>query len=118
MIEDAAPFADSFVHRLVGGNWDAIAADVSPELTPSLRSFQTHIRQDGIERVSGAGELRRDCPPAAAVGAGKDCFAYVVSGRQVVPAEGVRKLSARLRIWPAYEDGRWQVVNYDYELKR
>jgi hypothetical protein len=102
----------------VAGNWDAITADVSPELTPNLRSFQTHIKRDGIERVLGAGELRHDCPPAEAVGAGKDCFAYVVSGSQVVPTEGVRKLSARLRIWPTDDDGRWQVVNYDYELKR
>jgi hypothetical protein len=117
-IEDGAPFADSFVQRLVVGNWNEIEAGVSPELTPNLRSFQAHIKLDGIKRASKAGVLRHDCPPASAVGAGKDCFLYVLSGRQVVPLGGVRKLSARLRLWPAYEDGHWQVVNYDYELKR
>jgi len=115
---DAKPFADSFAQRLVTGSWDAVAADVSPELTPNMRSFQAHIKQDGIKLVSKAGMLRRDCPPAEAVGAGKDCFLYVLSGRQVLPLEGVRKLSARLRLWPVYSDGRWQVVNYDYALNR
>ena len=100
------------------GRWDAVSADVSPELTPNMRSFQMHIKQDGIRRVSGAGVLRHDCPPAESVGAGKDCFLVALSGRQVVPVEGVRKLSARLRLWPAYEDGRWQVINYDYALNR
>ena len=67
--------------------------------------------------MSRAGVLRHDCPPAPAVGAGKDCFVYVVSGRQVVPIGGVQKLSR-----PASDSGsstktgRWQVVNYDYEL--
>ncbi len=60
--------------------------------------------------------MRHDCPPAPAVGAGKDCFVYVVSGRQVASIGGVRKLSARFRLWPASQNGRWQVVNYDYEL--
>jgi len=81
-----------------------------------LRSFQTHLERDGIKRISRAGVLRHDCPPAPAAGAGKDCFLYVVSGRQVVSIGGVQKLSARFRLWPAYQDGRWQVVNYDYEL--
>jgi hypothetical protein len=103
------------VHRLVQvGTWDAVEADVSPQLTAQVRSFQAHIRQDGIKRVSEAGVLRHDCPPALAVDAGKDCFVYVVSG-QVVPIGGVRKLSARFRLWPAYADGRWQVINYDYD---
>lgn len=68
--------------------------------------------------MSGRGVLRHDCPPASAVGAGKDCFVFVVSGRQVIPIEGVRKFSARLRLWPVYEDGGWQVINYDYTLNR
>lgn len=105
------------MHRLVEvGTWDAVEADVSAQLTPQLRSFQTHIRSDGIDRVSKAGVLRHDCPPAPAVAAGSDCFVYVVSGRQVVPIGGTRKLSARFRLWPDYEDGRWQVINYDYGL--
>lgn len=102
----------------MAAKWAGIEPDVSPELTPNVRSFQAHIKQDGIKRVTNPGVLRHDCPPAAAVGAGKDCFLFVLSGEQVIPIGGVRKLSARLRIWPAYEDGRWQVVNYDYELKR
>jgi hypothetical protein len=105
------------VHRLVQvGTWDAVEADVGPQLTAPLRSFQAHIRQDGIKRLSEAGVLRHDCPPAPAVAAGRDCFVYVVSGRQVVPIGGVRKLRARFRLWPAYADGRWQVINYDYDV--
>jgi hypothetical protein len=105
------------VHRLVEvGTWKAVEGDVSPQLTPQLRSFQAHIRQDGIKRVSKSGVLRHDCPPAPAVDAGKDCFVFVVSGSQVVPIGGVRKLSARFRLWPAYENGRWQVINYDYDV--
>jgi hypothetical protein len=53
------------------------------------------------------------------VNAGRDCFVYVVSGRQVVPVAGVQKIKARLRLWPAYKDGHWQVISYDYDvLKR
>ena len=79
--------------------------DVSPELIPQLRSFQGHIQRDGIKRVSKAGVLRHDCPPAPAVGAGKDCFVYVISGSQVVPIGGVQKLNARLRLWVEPSDG-------------
>jgi hypothetical protein len=116
-VADAGPFADSFVHRLVEvGTWNAVAADVSPELTPDLRSFQQHIGQDGIKRVSTAGVLRHDCPPAPAANAGKDCFVYVLSGRQVVPIGGVQKLNARLRLWVEPAESSWQVINYDYEV--
>jgi hypothetical protein len=105
------------VHRLVeSGTWDAVAASVSPELTRELRSFQTHIQRDGIKRVSKAGVLRHDCPPAPAVDAGKDCFVYVISGSQIVPIGGVQKLNARLRLWVERSDGTWQVINYDYEV--
>jgi hypothetical protein len=105
------------VHRLVAaGTWDAVEGDVSPELTPQLRSFQAHIQRDGIKRVSKAGVLRRDCPSAPAVDAGKDCFVYVISGSQVVPIGGVQKLNARLRLWVEPSDGTWQVINYDYEV--
>jgi hypothetical protein len=107
------------VHRLVEvGTWDAVEAGVSPQLTTQLRSFQAHIRQDGIKRVSKAGVLHHDCPPAPAVAAGKDCFVYVVSGRQVVPIGGVRKLRARFRLWVEPTDGTWQVINYDYDVLR
>jgi hypothetical protein len=44
--------------------------------------------------------LRHDCPPAPAVDAGKDCFVYEVSGGQVVPIGGVRKLRARCGFGP------------------
>jgi hypothetical protein len=116
-VDDAKPFAAGFVHRLVEvGTWEAVEADVSPQLTPQLRGFQAQIKKDGINRVSPKGVLRHDCPTAPVVNAGKDCFAYVVSGRQVVPLAGVQKIRARLRLWPAYEDGRWQVINYDYEV--
>ncbi len=98
------------------GTWDAVEVDVSPQLTPQLRSFEAHIEQDGIKRVSKTGVLRHDCPPAPAVDAGKDCFVYVVAGRQVVPIGGVQKLKARLRLWIEPSDSSWQVINYDYEL--
>ena len=105
------------MHRLVAaGTWDAVEGDVSPELTPQLRGFQAHIQRDGIKRVSKAGVLRHDCPPAPAVGAGKDCFVYVISGSQLVPIGGVQKLNARLRLWVEPSDGTWQVINYDYEV--
>ena len=26
-------------------------------------------------------------------------------------------LKARYRLWLAYEDGNWQVITYDYDLK-
>jgi hypothetical protein len=108
---------DSFVDRLVEvGTWEAIDADVSPQLTPDMRSFQQDIKRNGIDRVSKLGVLRHDCPEAPSVDAGKDCFVYAIAGQQVVPVAGVRKLRARLRLWPAYEDGAWQVINYDYDL--
>lgn len=107
------------MHRLVeSGTWNAVRADVSPQLTPQLRSFQGHIQRDGIKRVSKAGVLRQDCPPAPSVDAGKDCFVYGISGSQVVPIGGVQKLNARLRLWVEPSDGSWQVINYDYELNR
>jgi hypothetical protein len=105
------------VHRLVeAGTWDAVEADVSPQLTQQLRSFQTHIQRDGIKRVSKASVLRHDCPPAPSVDAGKDCFVYVISGTQVVPIGGVQKLNAHLRLWVEPSDGSWQINNYDYEV--
>ena len=115
-IADAKPFADSFVHGLVEtGTSDAVEADVSSELMPQLRSFQAHLEQDGIKRVNKAGVLSNECPQASAVSAGKDCFVYVLSGSHVPIGES-RKVEARLRVWPAYEDGRWEVVNYDYTV--
>jgi hypothetical protein len=100
------------------GTWDAIEADVSPSLTRQMRNFQAQIRRDGINDVAGPGALRRDCPPAPAVDAGKDCFVYRISGSQVVPAAGVTKIKARFRLWVARAAGAWQVINYDYDVQR
>jgi hypothetical protein len=105
------------VHRLVEvGTFDSIEADVSAQVTREIRSFQEHLRRDGIDHVAKAGVLRHDCPPAPTVGAGKDCYVYIVTGRQVVPVGGVQKLKARLRVWVEPSDGTWQVINYDYQL--
>ncbi len=101
---------------VVVGRWDAVAADVAPLLTRQMRNFQETIRRDGVRRVDGRGVLRHDCPVNAAVDAGKDCFSYRLSGRQVVPTQGVIPLRARFRLWVDYADGRWQVVSYDYDL--
>jgi hypothetical protein len=105
------------MHRLVEvGSWEAVEADISPQLTPEVRSFQVHLKRDGIDRVTKPGVLRHDCPPAPTVGAGKDCFLYVLSGRQVGPL-GVQKLRARLRLWVEPSDSSWQVINFDYQLR-
>jgi hypothetical protein len=109
-------FADSFVRELVAGRWDPIAEDVAPLLTRQTRSFQESIREDGIRKVRGPGSLRHDCPENPAADAGADCFVYRLSGRQLVPIRGEVELEARHRLWVKYEDGRWQVVNYDYDL--
>lgn len=105
------------MHRLVvGGRWGAVADDVAPLATRQVRHFQETIGRDGIRTVRGRGALRHDCPASPAQDIGPDCFAYRLSGRQVVPAEGVVTLNARFRLWVSYEDGRWQVVSYDYDL--
>jgi hypothetical protein len=105
------------MHRLVEvGTWDAVEGDISPQATREVRSFQEQLSKDGIDRVTKRGVLHHDCPPAPSVGAGKDCFSYILSGRQVVPLGGVQKLKARLRLWVEPLDGSWQVNNYDYEL--
>lgn len=115
-IESAQGFADDFVHRLVVvGDWDAVAADVPPLLTRQVRSFQETLRRDGVRKVRGPGELRHDCPANPSAGAGKDCFAYRLSGRQVLPLHAVT-LNARFRLWVAYEDGLWHIATYDYDL--
>jgi hypothetical protein len=106
------------MHRLVVvGRWDAIADDVAPLAIREIRSFQDSIRRDGIRKVRGTGVLRHDCPVSPSVGAGHDCFVYRLEGRQLVPAGGVVALNARYRLWLGYEDGNWQVLTYDYDLK-
>ena len=100
---------------IVVGTWGAVAADVSPLLTREVRGFQDTAHRDGISKVVGTGVLRHDCPPSPSVDAGKDCFAFRLEGRQLVPL-GVVMLKARFRLWVAYVDGVWQVINYDYDL--
>ena len=115
-LERAQGFADAFVRRLVTGRWDAIEEDVAAPITRETRNFQDSIHRDGIRTVRGQGTLRHDCPAAPTTSAGRDCFVYRLSGRQVVPIRGAVELEARYRLWVDYEDGRWQVVNYDYDL--
>jgi hypothetical protein len=116
-LAEAQPFADGFVRRLVvDGRWAAVANDTSPQLSRDLRNFQRKIRSDGVRQVAGPGELRHDCPLVPAAGAGKDCFAYRLRGKQVIPLQGVIRLKADFRLWVSYEDGGWQVINYDYTL--
>ena len=51
-------------------------------------------------------------------GAGKDCFVYIISGKQVLPVQGVKTLRARFRLWVSHQDGAWHVISYDYDLFR
>ena len=102
--------------KLVAGRWGPIESSVAPTLTRSLREFQATIRRDGIRRVRLPGRLANDCPPSPSVGAGKDCFVYMVSGRHEAPVAGVAALDARFRLWLKYEDGRWQAINYSYDV--
>jgi hypothetical protein len=107
------------VRRLVVvGRWDAVAGDVAPLQTREARHFQDSLRRDGIRTILGPGALRHDCPVSPAVGAGSDCFVYRLRGRQILPTEGVVTLNSRFRLWVGYVDGRWQVISYDYDLKR
>lgn len=103
---------------IVVGRWEPIADDVAPLPSRQLREFQKQVRIDGIRTVRSPGALRHDCPENPAVGASKDCFVYRVAGRQVIPVVGVRGIEARFRLWVAYEDGAWQVVNYDYDVTK
>jgi hypothetical protein len=106
------------VHRLVVvGRWGAVADDIAPLSIRPMRHFQESIRRDGIRKVRGPGKLRHDCPANPGLGLGTDCFVYRLSGRQEVPTQGVTLLDARYRLWVDYEDGRWQAVTYDYDLK-
>ena len=104
------------MQKLVGGSWQPIEADVSPTLTRPLRDFQATIRRDGVRKVRLPGRLAHDCPPSPAVGAGKDCFVYRLFGQHVVPVQGTTSIDARYRLWLDYVDGRWQAVNYSYDV--
>ncbi|HEU5065436.1 MAG TPA: hypothetical protein VFT86_06065 [Gaiellaceae bacterium] len=117
-LQDAQPFADAFVDRLVAdGRWAAIEGDLSAQLRQPMRDFQATIRRNGVRRVRGPGALRHDCPPNEVVPeAGKDCFVYRLEGRQAVLVAGVRRLRARFRLWVEPQEGTWQVINYDYEV--
>jgi hypothetical protein len=116
-LEEAQPFADDFVNRLVvDGRWAEIEGDVSAQLRQQLREFQATIRSNGVRRVRGPGLLRHDCPPnQVVVEAGKDCFVYRLEGRNMFTA-GFPRLRARLRLWVRPQDGTWEVINYDYEV--
>jgi len=114
-LAQAQGFADGFVQRLVAGRWTPIESDVAPMLTRSMRDFQSTIVRDGITRARVPGRLAHDCPPSPAVDAGKDCFVYRLSGQHIAPV-GTTPLEARFRLWLNYEDGRWQAVNYSYDV--
>jgi hypothetical protein len=115
-VEDAQPFADDFVRRLVVvGRWDAIEGDVSAFLRQQMRGFQATIRRDGVRKVRGSGALRHDCPENEIAGAGRDCYVYRLEGGQVFVV-GATRLRARFRLWLEPQDGSWEVINYDYEV--
>jgi hypothetical protein len=113
-LDEAKPFADDFVRRLVAGR--PVVDDTAPLLRAELRRFQRTIRRDGVQEIVGPGALRHDCPPNPVVDAGPDCFAYRLRGEQVVPVAGRRRFVARYLLWPRYEDGAWEVIHYDYSV--
>jgi hypothetical protein len=117
-LEEARPFANDFVRRLVVvGRWNGIEGDVSALLRQQMRDFQATIRRDGVRNVRGAGALRHDCPPnQVVVEAGRDCFVYRLEGREAILSAGVPRIRARFRLWVAPQDGSWEVINYDYEV--
>lgn len=116
-LEDAQPFADDFVQRLVAGSWGSIEGDVSAQLRQQMRDFQATIRRDGVRKVRGLTLLRHDCPENQVVTeAGRDCFVYRLEGRQAVLVPGAGRLIARFRLWVAPQDESWEVINYDYEV--
>ena len=112
----ATAFADGFVRDLVGGRWADISADVSPEATTAVRSFQRQLRTDKVARVVGKGVPRSDCPPNPAADAGNDCLAYRLAGRRVEPVSGkVTRIDGRLLLWVDREDGDWEVTTFSYD---
>jgi hypothetical protein len=116
-LEDAQPFANGFVQRLVAGRWSAIEEDVSAQLRQQMRDFQETIRRDGVRHVRGVSQLRHDCPEnQVVVEAGRDCFVYRLEGGEAVLSAGVSRILARFRLWVTPQDGSWEVVNYDYEV--
>jgi len=100
----------------VVGRWDAVEADVGASVRKQMRDFQATIRRDGVRTVRRPGALRHDCPESTVVDSGRDCFVYRLEGRQAVLVAGVLRIRARLRLWVTYQDGSWEVTNYDYEV--
>jgi hypothetical protein len=117
-IEDAQGFANDFVQRLiVDGRFATVESDVAPLLRRQVRNFQQNMRKDNVRKILGPGKLHHDCPKNRTAGVGSDCYVFQLQGRQVVPIGGVTLINARYRMWPLWEDGAWEVANYDYVVK-
>ena len=116
-IDRGRPFADSFVHRLiVVGRWQAVVDDTSPLVRRELRRFQSTLMRNGVRRVVGHGDVRRDCPANPVSGTTNECIAYHLAGGYAIPITGQHvAINARLRLWLEWSNGRWDVLSYDYD---
>ena len=117
-IEDAVPFVNSFVRRLVvGGHWEEIDSDVSSELSNEMKSLQETLVANGVRRIKVAGRLRNDCPENAVSGTGKECLVYKLEGTKSEPVAGESRIDATLRLWIDRSEGTWEVTGYTYDAK-
>jgi hypothetical protein len=116
-IEKGRSFADDFVHRLiVVGRWKAVVDDTSPQVRKEIRKFQSTLMKNGVRKVVGPGDVRRNCPTSPVVGATNECIAYHLTGGYQIPITGQRvAIRARLRLWLEWINGRWRVLSYDYD---
>jgi hypothetical protein len=116
-IEQAQPFADHFVPRLLGGPWKAVVNDTSPQVRKDLRRFQATIKKNGVRTiVGGHGFVKHNCPSNPAAATTTECISYHLLGGYSIPITGQRvAIKARLRLWLEFVNGRWRVLSYDYD---
>jgi hypothetical protein len=117
-IEEAVPFTNSFVRRMVvGGRWEEIDSDVAAEISPEMKKLQRTLVRDGVRRIKGPGKVRRDCPENVVIGAGNECLLYELEGRESKPVAGTTRIEGMLRLWVDGSEGSWEVTNFTYDAR-
>ena len=119
-IEDAVPFVNSFVRRLVvGGHWEEIDSDVSSEISSEMQSLQRTLvaerRADASRSRAGSVKTAPRTPSAV-----PERSAWSTSSRahsQSVPVAGETRIDATLRLWVDRSEGTWEVTGYTYDAK-